>query len=52
MTCALLMTSKREDTIIRDECVDSLSDVQLEFLDCEENGGNKIRSDDSEIPKN
>lgn len=51
------MANEREDTIIRDECADSLSDVPLEFLDCEEMGDitssekqSKVESsDDSEI---
>ena len=30
------MANEKEDTIIRDECVDILSDVPSEFEDCEE----------------
>ncbi|KAK9294990.1 hypothetical protein QLX08_010563 [Tetragonisca angustula] len=51
------MANEREDTITRDNCADSLSDVPLEFLDCEEMGeitfsekqGKVESSDDSEI---
>jgi hypothetical protein len=31
-----MMADEREDTIIQDECADNLSDVPIEFDDCEE----------------
>lgn len=49
------MADEREDTVIHDECVDNLSDVPIEFGDCEEdiasseNQSEAESSDDSEI---
>ncbi|XP_046835606.1 uncharacterized protein LOC124431580 [Vespa crabro] len=51
------MANEKEDTIIRDECVDILSDVPSEFQDCEEleditsseKENEAISSDESEI---